>query len=282
VWRDGILASLFKGLVDMTKVAIAGAAGRMGRTLIQAVDADGTGLKLAAATVLADDPCLGVDAGLLAIGKQLDVKTVASLAAADDFDVLIDFTSTEASLAHLDYCRERGKAMVLGTTGFTPEQQQHINGLQDMRLVFAPNMSVGVNLCLSLLEKAASVLGDSVDIEISEAHHRFKKDAPSGTALKMGQVIADTLGRDLQKVAVYGREGVGEERDRATIGFSTVRAGDIVGDHTVTFASLGERVEITHKASSRMTFASGAVRAAGWIVNQSPGVYSMTQVLGLD
>lgn len=277
-----ILAGFSKGLIDMTKVAIAGAAGRMGRTLIQAVDAEGSGLKLAAATVLADDPCLGVDAGLLAIGKQLDVKTVASLAEASDFDVLIDFTFTEASLAHLDYCREQGKAMVLGTTGFTPEQQKHINGLQDLRLVFAPNMSVGVNLCLSLLEKAASVLGDSVDIEISEAHHRFKKDAPSGTALKMGQVIADTLGRDLQKVAVYGREGMGEERDRSTIGFSTLRAGDIVGDHTVTFASLGERVEITHKASSRMTFASGAVRAAGWIVSQPPGVYSMTQVLGLD
>ncbi len=266
----------------MTKVAIAGAAGRMGRTLIQAVDAEGASLELTAATVLADDPCLGVDAGLLAIGKQLDVRTVASLDEADDFDVLIDFTSTDASLAHLDYCRARGKAMVLGTTGFSPEQQQHINSLQDMRLVFAPNMSVGVNLCLSLLKKAASVLGDSVDIEICEAHHRFKKDAPSGTALKMGEVIADTLGRDLRQVAVYGREGMGEERDRKTIGFSTMRAGDIVGDHTVTFASLGERVEITHKASSRMTFASGAVRAAAWIVDQPPGVYSMTQVLGLD
>lgn len=266
----------------MIKVAIAGAAGRMGRTLIQAVHAENSTMSLAAATVLADDPCLGVDAGLLAIGQELGVQSVNTLEQAADFDVLIDFTSPEASLGHLDYCRERGKAMVLGTTGFSPEQQKTISEMNDIRLVFAPNMSVGVNLCFALLEKAAEVLGNSVDIEISEAHHRFKKDAPSGTAMKMGQVVADALGRDLEKVAVYGREGIGEERDRSTIGFATVRAGDIVGDHTVTFASEGERVEITHKASSRMTFASGAVRAAGWIVNQSPGVYSMMDVLGLD
>lgn len=266
----------------MIKVAIAGAAGRMGRTLIQAVQAENSTLTLAAATVLEDDPCLGVDAGLLAMGQQLDVQTVTALADAADFDVLIDFTSPESSLAHLDFCREKGKAMVLGTTGFSGEQQQFINEMKDVRLVFAPNMSVGVNLCFALLEKAAEVLGDSVDIEISEAHHRFKKDAPSGTALKMGQVVADTLGRDLEQVAVYGREGIGEERDRSTIGFATVRAGDIVGDHTVTFASEGERVEITHKASSRMTFASGAVRAAGWVVNQPPAVYTMMDVLGLE
>ncbi len=266
----------------MIKVAIAGAAGRMGRTLIQAVQAENTTMSLTAATVLADDPSLGIDAGLLALGQQLDVPTVATLAEAAEFDVLIDFTSPQASLSHLDYCREQDKAMVLGTTGFSPEQQQQINEMEDIRMVFAPNMSVGVNLCFALLEKAAKVLGNSVDIEVSEAHHRFKKDAPSGTALKMGQVVADTLGRNLEQVAVYGREGIGEERDRSTIGFSTVRAGDIVGDHTVTFASEGERVEITHKASSRMTFASGAVRAAGWVVNQSPAVYSMMDVLGLE
>ena len=183
---------------------------------------------------------------------------------------------------HLVYCRANNKAMVIGTTGLSVDQEQSLQAAAaDIPILFAPNMSVGVNLCLKLLEDAARVLGDDVDIEITEAHHRFKKDAPSGTALKMGSVIAETLGRDLEECAVYGREGVSEERDRKTIGFSTIRAGDIVGDHTVTFASLGERVEITHKASSRMTFASGAVRGAQWIVAQENGLYSMRDVLEL-
>ena len=266
----------------MIKIAVTGAAGRMGQTLIEAVAAEAERVSLAAATVLAEDPCLGMDAGLLAVGRVLGVNTVASLEQAADFDVLIDFTSPTASLQHLQYCAQHGKAMVLGTTGFSAEQQAQIRASTTVPLVFAPNMSVGVNLCLSLLKQAAAVLGDSVDIEISEAHHRFKKDAPSGTALKMGEVIADTLGRDLEQVAVYGRQGMEAERDRATIGFSTMRAGDIVGDHTVTFAGMGERVEITHKASSRMTFASGAVRAAQWVAGQTPGVYTMQQVLGLE
>ncbi len=266
----------------MNRVAIAGAAGRMGRTLIEAVLQQADDLQLAAASVLSDDPVLGSDIGLASVGRELGVIAGDDLSAmTEDFDVLIDFTEPEASLANLAICEAANKAMVLGTTGFATEQLQRINEVTAIPLVFAPNMSVGVNLCFSLLQRAAAVLGDEVDIEITEAHHRYKKDAPSGTALKMGEIIAEELGRDLDEVAVYGREGIGEERDRKTIGFSTMRAGDIVGEHTVTFAALGERVEISHKASSRMTFASGAVRAAAWLIKQQPGVYSMLDVLGL-
>lgn len=267
----------------MIRIAIAGAAGRMGRTLIEAVAAEEETLQLGAASVLADDPALGMDAGLLALGRELAVNTVSDLREVrDDFDLLIDFTAPESSLGHLDLCQAEGKAMVLGTTGFSPGQVARIESVRDIPLVFAPNMSVGVNLCLRLLQQAAAVLGDSVDVEISEAHHRFKKDAPSGTALKMGEVVAETLGRNLQEVAVYGRQGIGEVRDSKTIGFATVRAGDIVGEHTVTFAGMGERVEISHKAGSRMTFAAGAVRAAKWLQGKNPGVYSMMDVLGLN
>lgn len=268
----------------MIRVAITGAAGRMGRTLVEAVGRSEADVQVTVATVLADDPCLDVDSGLLAMGIANGVETDSDLLKhLDEFDVLIDFTEPTATLAHLQICQSHNKAMVIGTTGLAEEQIQQIEQAGvSIPIVFAPNMSVGVNLCLKLLEQAARVLGDDVDIEISEAHHRYKKDAPSGTALKMGEVVAETLGRDLNEVAVYGREGIGGERDRNTIGFSTVRAGDIVWDHTVTFASLGERVEITHKASSRMTFANGAVRAAQWIAQKAPGVYSMQQVLGLD
>lgn len=267
----------------MVKIAIAGAAGRMGRTLVEAITQSDAELSLAVATVLADDPALGVDIGLLAMGSAIGVATVAGLESAiDDFDILIDFTSPEATLAHLAICQEHNKAIVIGTTGMSETQQQTIaEAGAFIPVVFAPNMSVGVNLCLKLLEQAAKVLGDEVDIEISEAHHRYKKDAPSGTALKMGAVIADTLGRNLDDCAIYGRQGVSEERDRKTIGFATVRAGDIVGEHTVTFAGLGERIEITHKASSRMTFASGAVRAAAWLADREKGLYSMQDVLEL-
>ena len=267
----------------MIEVAIAGAAGRMGRTLVEAVETSGASIKVGAASVLADDPTVGSDIGLLALGRPLGVVAKPSLESqVDAFGVLIDFTSPEATLGHLALCCRYGKAMVIGTTGFTPENLAAIDAAaQKIPIVMAPNFSVGVNLCLQLLRKAAEVLGDDVDIEISEAHHRFKKDAPSGTALKMGEVIAETLGRNLDEVAVYGREGKEPERDRKTIGFATVRAGDIVGDHTVTFASLGERVEITHKASSRMTFASGAVRAAEWVSSKPAGLYSMQHVLGL-
>ncbi|HIA59668.1 MAG TPA: 4-hydroxy-tetrahydrodipicolinate reductase [Gammaproteobacteria bacterium] len=267
----------------MIKVAIAGAAGRMGRELVEAITHSESDIAVSVATVCADDPALGVDVGLLAVGSALGVETVAELdSVLDDFDVLIDFTTPEATLQHLALCQQNRKAMVIGTTGFSESQHQRIaNSGETIPIVFAPNMSIGVNLCFNLLEQAARVLGDDVDIEIIEAHHRHKKDAPSGTALKMGEIVAQALDRNLQQVALYGREGMGEERDRKTIGFSTVRAGDIVGDHTVIFAGLGERVEITHKASSRMTFAIGAVRAANWIADKDPGLYSMRDVLNL-
>lgn len=267
----------------MIRIAIAGAAGRMGRALVEAVYLSNADVMLTTATVLAQDPCLKVDSGLLAMGVNNGVTIGSNLAASvDKFDVLIDFTEPAATLSHIELCRRHEKAMVIGTTGLSGEERRQIDSAGDsIPIVFAPNMSIGVNLCLNLLEQTARAFGDEVDVEISEAHHRFKKDAPSGTALKMGEVVAQTLGRDLKEVAVFGREGVGDERDRSTIGFSTVRGGDIVGDHTVTFASLGERVEITHKASSRMTFANGAVRAALWVAEKKPGVYSMQQVLAL-
>ena len=266
----------------MIRVAVAGAAGRMGRTLIEAISRSEGSVLLSAATVLPEDPALGMDAGLLAIGAPLSVITVASLSAAPDFDVLVDFTEPQATLDHLRICQQKNKAIVIGTTGLSEDQKRLITAAAStIPIVFAPNFSVGVNLCFKLLEQAAKVLGDEVDIEIMEAHHRFKKDAPSGTALAMGKVIADTLDRNLDECAVYGREGLTGERPKETIGFATLRAGDIVGDHTVIFAGLGERLEITHKASSRMTFANGAVRAASWIAQQSPGLYTMRHVLGL-
>jgi len=196
--------------------------------------------------------------------------------------VLIDFTRPGPTLANLEICRSAGRRMVIGTTGFSEAQKAKIAAAaNDIGVVFAPNMSVGVNLCLKLLDMAARVLGDEVDVEVIEAHHRHKVDAPSGTALRMGEVVAAALGRDLGSCAVYGREGHTGERDRRTIGFETIRAGDIVGDHTVLFAGTGERVEITHKASSRMTFANGAVRAAGWLMAQPAGLFDMQDVLGL-
>ncbi len=266
----------------MIKIAVAGAAGRMGRALIQAVrDADG--MELGAATERAESSLLGGDAGEVAGVGKLDVKLVASLAeVVNDFDVIIDFTAPAATMAHLEVCLAHGKHMVIGTTGLDDAQKQALkDGADRIGIVFAPNMSVGVNLCFKLLDIAARVLGDGVDIEVIEAHHRHKVDAPSGTALRMGEVVADALGRDLKECAVYGREGVTGERDRQTIGFETIRAGDIVGEHTVMFAALGERVEITHKASSRMTFANGAARASGWIAEKGKGLYDMQDVLGL-
>ncbi|MEQ6342142.1 MAG: 4-hydroxy-tetrahydrodipicolinate reductase [Gammaproteobacteria bacterium] len=266
----------------MIKVAITGAAGRMGRSLIEACQQN-SGFCLAVALERPGSSVIGVDAGEMAGIGKLGVPVTDDLnASTGDFDVLIDFTRPEVTLANLKICRTAGRRMVIGTTGFTPEQRQQIlDAANDVAIVMAPNMSVGVNLCFKLLEMAAQVLGDEVDIEIIEAHHRHKVDAPSGTALRMGEVVANALGRDLKSCAVYGREGVTGERDRKTIGFATVRAGDIVGDHTVLFAGLGERVEITHKASSRMTFANGAVRAAGWLVQQERGLFDMQDVLGL-
>ena len=263
------------------QIAVTGAAGRMGRHLIEACQAPG--LALSAAVERPGSAVIGLDAGEMTglgtlgvhIGDDLNVVTQA-------FDVLIDFTRPEVTLKNLEICRAAGRRMVIGTTGFTSDQSRQIaDAAKDIAIVMAPNMSVGVNLCFKLLETAALILGDEADIEISEAHHRYKVDAPSGTALHMGEVIADALGRDLKQCAVYGREGVTGERDRKTIGFATVRAGDIVGDHTVLFAGLGERVEITHKASSRMTFARGAVRAATWLAQRERGLFDMQDVLGL-
>jgi 4-hydroxy-tetrahydrodipicolinate reductase len=224
-----------------------------------------------------------MDAGELAGIGNLGVQLVGGMdSAKPDFDVLIDFTRPDVTISNLEACARQGRCMVIGTTGFNEDQRQQIaRAAEHAGIVFAPNMSVGVNLCLKLLDIAARVLGDEVDVEIIEAHHRHKVDAPSGTALRMGEVVAAALGRNLDECAVYGREGHTGERDGRTIGFETIRAGDIVGDHTVLFAGTGERVEITHRASSRMTFARGAMRAAAWIMDKGPGLYDMQDVLGL-
>jgi 4-hydroxy-tetrahydrodipicolinate reductase len=266
----------------MTRIAIVGASGRMGKALIEAC-VHTEGLEVAVATEHPSNPLVGADAGAVAGIGSNGVLIAPSLdAAAADFDVLIDFTRPEPCLEHLAWCVAKGKKVVIGTTGFDDNGKAAIaKAAEQIAVVFAPNMSVGVNLCLKLLDMAARVLGDTVDIEIIEAHHRHKVDAPSGTALRMGEVVANALGRDLKECAVYGREGVTGERDRQTIGFATVRAGDVVGDHTVLFADVGERVEITHKASSRMTFAKGAVRAAGWLQDKPSGLFDMQDVLGL-
>ena len=264
------------------RVAVVGAAGRMGKNLIEAVGMT-KGLELTAATEHPDSSLIGADAGEVAGVGKLGVTISADLAAVvNDFDVVIDFTGLAPTLNHLSICREHGKKIVIGTTGFDDAQKAQIaDASKDIGVVFAPNMSVGVNLCFKLLDMAARVMGDDCDIEIIEAHHRHKLDAPSGTAVRMGEVVADALGRDLAKVAVYGREGQTGERERETIGFETIRAGDVVGEHTVWFATEGERVEITHKASSRMTFAKGAARAAAWLESKDAGLFDMQDVLGL-
>jgi len=264
------------------RVAVSGVSGRMGRALVEACHRD-PGLRLGAALDRPGSPALGLDVGDMAGLGRLGVKVADRLdAVLGDFDVLVDFTRPEASLAYLQICRKSGKKMVIGTTGFDAVGKEKITAAaEDTAIVFAPNMSVGVNLSLKLLDLAARVLGEEVDIEIIEAHHRHKVDAPSGTALRMGEVVAAALGRNLQDCAVYGREGVTGERQRSTIGFATVRGGDIVGDHTVLFAGDGERVEITHKASSRMTFAKGALRAALWLGGKKAGLFDMQDVLGL-
>jgi 4-hydroxy-tetrahydrodipicolinate reductase len=265
------------------RVAIVGASGRMGLTLIQAVT-QSSALTLTVAIDRADSPVMGKDAGDIAGVGTIDVKVTDKLTeVSDQFDVLIDFTRPDVSMDYLEHCRLAGKKMVIGTTGFNDAQKDQITeASKTTAIMMAPNMSVGVNLTLKLLEMAAKIMGEYTDIEIIEAHHRYKVDAPSGTALRMGEVIAKTLNRDLKDCAIYGREGITGERDRKTIGFSTIRAGDIVGEHTVMFADEGERVEITHKASSRMTFANGAVRAAAWLGDKSTGLYDMQDVLGLS
>ncbi len=266
----------------MTRIAITGAAGRMGRVLIEAT-LQNENTTLTAAIDRPGSPFTGTDAGELINHGQQNVIIVDDLnAVTGDFDVLIDFTHPDVSVENIKICRKAKKRLVIGTTGFSDEQKALISdAAKEIAIVFAPNMSVGVNLCFKLLDIAARVMGDYTDIEVIEAHHRHKVDAPSGTALRMGEVVAEALGRDLNDCAVYGREGQTGERDRKTIGFETIRAGDIVGEHTVMFADIGERVEITHKASSRMTFANGAVRAANWLMDFEQGQFDMQDVLGL-
>lgn len=265
----------------MLKVVIAGCTGRMGHALIEGVIADPE-LVLHAALDRVDSPLAGRDAGE-PLGKATGVRVSHDIASAlQGADVLIDFTRPEASLQYLAACRQAGVNLVIGTTGFSAEQKADIEAAsRDIAIVFAPNMSVGVALLINLVQAAARVLAEGYDVEIIEAHHRHKVDAPSGTALRLGEAAASALGRDLAECAVYGREGVTGERDASTIGFATVRGGDVVGDHTVLFAGTGERVELTHKASSRATFALGALRAAKYLAGKASGLYDMQDVLGL-
>ena len=265
------------------RVGVTGAGGRMGRTLIEAVQQT-EGLVLAAALERSGNSLVGVDAGELAALGPIGIAVTDDLPAAlDAIDVLVDFTLPTATLAHVKACQAAEKPIVIGTTGFSPAEQERILAAsRKVPVCKASNFSLGVNLCFKLLEIASEAIGEDSDIEIYEAHHRHKIDAPSGTALSMGQVIARTLGRDLGRVAVYGREGQTGARDQKTIGFATVRAGDIIGDHTVTLAADGERVEISHKATSRMAFARGAVRAARWLTDQPAGLYDMQDVLGFN
>ena len=243
----------------MTRIAINGSKGKMGQTLIEAIN-------------LNENVDLGIG---LDKGDSLNNSL-------EDFDVLIDFSRPDATLNALSICESSGKAMVIGTTGFSDDELEVIiQASKDIPIVFAPNMSIGVNLTLKLLETSAKVIGPDSSIEIIEAHHRYKVDSPSGTALKMGEVVANALGRDLADCAIYGREGIDEPRDLNSIGFSSIRGGDVVGEHTVAFFMEGERVEITHKASSRMIYANGAVRAANWLHNKPNGLYSMQDVLEL-
>ena len=264
------------------RVGVCGAAGRMGKTILEVCN-ETDNVEIAAAIEYKGSSMIGLDAGEQAGIGKIGVEITDDIAkVSDQIDVLIDFTIASSLTENLEKCHAAGKCMVIGTTGLDDEQRELINKMaKDIAIVFAPNMSIGVNLCLKLLEMAAQVIGEESDIEIIEAHHRHKKDAPSGTALRMGEVIADTLGRNLKECAVYGREGVTGERDKNTIGFATIRAGDIVGEHTVMFASAGERVEITHKATSRKTFASGAVRAAQWLAEKDKGLFDMQDVLGI-
>jgi len=265
-------------------IAVTGVSGRMGASIVKAVmdEAQKTSaVQLSAGIQYANGRFVGQDIGLICGLGEANIPVSGQLFEAD-FDVLIDFSTIEASLKNLDYCQQYNKALVIGVTGYSEEQKQLIDQAAEViPIVFAPNMSVGVNLAFHVLDLVAKVIGEDNDIEIIEAHHKHKVDAPSGTALRMGEVVADALGRSLDDCAIYGREGHTGERDSKTIGFSTIRAGSVVGDHTVMFANEGERFEITHKAESRMTFANGAVRAAKWLSNQSKGLYDMQDVLGL-
>ena len=264
------------------RIAVAGASGRMGRMLIEAVLA-APDCQLAGALDIAGSAALGQDASAFA-GRPTGVAISSDFAVAlANAQVLIDFTRPEGSLAHLAVCRELGVKAVIGTTGFSEAQKTQIAGLAEhIAVVMAPNMSVGVNVVLKLLDQAARALAQGYDIEVIEAHHRHKVDAPSGTALQMGEVLAKALGRDLKDCAVYAREGVTGEREPSSIGFATIRGGDIVGDHTVLFAGTGERIEISHKSSSRAGYAQGSLRAARFLADRERGLFSMNDVLGLN
>ncbi len=266
----------------MINIAITGAGGRMGKTLIEAI-MNIDGVQLTAAVENPESGLIGVGVGELSGVGRNNIQVVGSLSDVIDlFDVLIDFSTPTSTVSNAEVCLAHKKKMVVGTTGLTEEQSQLVkNASQGIAICMASNFATGVNLCFKLAEIAASVLGDDADIEISEAHHKDKVDAPSGTALSLGKVVAGALDRDLDQVAIYGREGQTGQRRRSTIGFSSVRAGDIVGDHTVLFAADGERVEITHKASSRMAFARGAVRAAKWLAGKDSGMFDMQDVLAL-
>ena len=263
------------------RVAVAGASGRMGQMLIEAIRACAD-CELAGALDIPASPAIGNDAAaFLGVASGVPVSPDPRTAL-KNAQVLIDFTRPEGTLAHLQACRELGINAVIGITGFSDEQKQQVAAAaRDIAIVMAPNMSVGVNVTLKLLEMAARALSTGYDIEIIEAHHRHKVDAPSGTALKMGEVIAQALGRDLKECAVYAREGVTGERDPSTIGFSAIRGGDIVGDHTVLFAGTGERIEITHKSASRSTYAQGSLRAVRFLAGRKTGMFDMFDVLGL-
>ena len=263
------------------RIAIAGASGRMGQMLIEALGAS-SDCRLTGALDVAGSPAIGQDAAAFS-GRTSGVLITADIRKGlANSGVLIDFTRPEGTLAHLAVCRELGVKLVIGTTGFSEVQKAEIAAAaRDIAIVMAPNMSVGVNVTLKLLDMAARALSTGYDIEIIEAHHRHKVDAPSGTALKMGEVIASALGRDLKDCAVYTREGVTGERDPSSIGFATIRGGDIVGDHTVLFAGIGERIEISHKSSSRATYAQGSLRAARFLDAQATGLFDMFDVLGL-
>ncbi|MGW8182741.1 MAG: 4-hydroxy-tetrahydrodipicolinate reductase [Burkholderiales bacterium] len=262
------------------RIAVAGASGRMGRTLIDAVLRDPE-LALAAALEIKGNPHLGKDAGELA-GSPCGVKITDDVATGlAGCDVLVDFTRPEGTMSHVAACRQLGVRLVIGTTGFGDAQKKDIAAAaRDIAIALSPNFSVGVNVAFRLLEVASRALGGGYDVEIVEAHHRHKVDAPSGTALRMGEVVAQALGRDLKQCAIYGREGVTGERKNETIGFATVRGGDLVGEHTVMFIGGGERLEVTHRASSRSNFANGALRAARFLMSRPSGLYDMADVLG--
>lgn len=266
----------------MIKIAVCGAAGRMGSRIV-ALSKDYLNIKVIACIEAKNNPKIGMDAGVVAGIGELGVKIIDDLEKViNDADIVVNFTNPEATLEHLKIVRKHRKSMVIGTTGFSNDQISIIQeASKEIPVVLSPNMSVGVNLLFKVLQDVAKILGDDYDVEIIEAHHRMKKDAPSGTAIKMAKVIADALERNFDEVAVYARKGIIGERTRKEIGIQTVRAGDIVGEHTVIFGGLGERIEIIHKASSRDTFARGALRAAVWLHEKPAGLYDMGDVLGI-